>query len=104
MRKAIALLFAVIAGIFFAAAYQPLAANVTGYSDEALSRLAQENNRDYFNNKLPKDMYVHWVIIPRENDHEVVEGRTYYTRNPVEILIDPRWNVTGDQAAMTLLH
>lgn len=105
MRKAFGLLALIVAAVvMLTTAYGSFVSNDTGYSDKDLSRLAQENNRDYFDNKLPKDMYVHWADIPRENKVEVIEGRTYYLRNPVEILIDRRSNVTGDQAALTLLH
>ena len=62
-------------------------------------------NDVYFDNKLPKDTVIQIHIIPSDDDTMYTIGQTTPLNNGQYIIeLDPRFNVNGNQDALTLDH
>ena len=62
-------------------------------------------NETYFDNKLPKDTQIEIHVIPPDSDAEYTIGQTTPLGDGHYLIeLDPRFNLSGNQEAMTLDH
>ena len=78
--------------------------STSNFNDEVLSDFYMQNNFEYFDDKLPPNVSVRWVDMPKDEDGITPLGHTIFVPDNFRIEIDKKSNPTLSTAFSTLLH